>query len=75
MRSATVQTLTAVLRNPEHAQEPMPAEPALVIANSGVLSKLPFSDRQDFWDAMRGFIATTVFYSAELSNIRGPLCQ
>jgi alkyl sulfatase BDS1-like metallo-beta-lactamase superfamily hydrolase len=37
----------------------MRAEPSIVTANRAVLSRLPFSDRQDFEDAMRGFIATT----------------
>jgi alkyl sulfatase BDS1-like metallo-beta-lactamase superfamily hydrolase len=38
----------------------MPAEPSVVTANRAVISELPFSDRQDFEDANRGFIATTV---------------
>ena len=38
---------------------PMPAEPQVAAANRAVLSQLPFSDRQDFEDAHRGFIATT----------------
>jgi alkyl sulfatase BDS1-like metallo-beta-lactamase superfamily hydrolase len=38
----------------------MAAEPSVVTANRSVLSELPFSDRQDFEDANRGFIATTV---------------
>jgi alkyl sulfatase BDS1-like metallo-beta-lactamase superfamily hydrolase len=36
-----------------------PAEPKVAAANQAVLSQLPFSDRQDFEDAKRGFIATT----------------
>jgi alkyl sulfatase BDS1-like metallo-beta-lactamase superfamily hydrolase len=36
-----------------------PAEPDVAAANQAVQSQLPFSDRQDFEDAMRGFIATT----------------
>jgi alkyl sulfatase BDS1-like metallo-beta-lactamase superfamily hydrolase len=36
-----------------------PAEPNVAAANRTVQSQLPFSDRQDFEDAMRGFIATT----------------
>ena len=36
-----------------------PAEPSVTDANRTVQSQLPFSDRQDFEDAMRGFIATT----------------
>ena len=42
-----------------HAPAPMAAEPSVVTANRAVLSELPFSDRQDFEDANRGFIATT----------------
>jgi alkyl sulfatase BDS1-like metallo-beta-lactamase superfamily hydrolase len=41
------------------AEQPRPAEPSVETANRTVLSQLPFSDRQDFEDAMRGFIATT----------------
>src|SRR6266403_924374 len=36
-----------------------PAEPKAAAANQAVLSQLPFSDRQAFEDAKRGFIATT----------------
>jgi alkyl sulfatase BDS1-like metallo-beta-lactamase superfamily hydrolase len=46
------------LLNPAHAQAPMPAEPPVATANRAVLLQLPFSDRQDFDDANRGFIAT-----------------
>jgi alkyl sulfatase BDS1-like metallo-beta-lactamase superfamily hydrolase len=35
-----------------------PAEPMVQAKNSDLYSKLPFSDRQDFEDADRGFIAT-----------------
>ena len=38
-------------------QAPKPAEPG-VAARNRALSELPFSDRQDFDDAMRGFVAT-----------------
>jgi len=44
---------------PALAQQPKAAEPAVAAANRAVLSRLPFFDRQDFDDAMRGFIATT----------------
>jgi alkyl sulfatase BDS1-like metallo-beta-lactamase superfamily hydrolase len=47
------------IRNPGHAEQTSPAEPSVVAANSAVLSQMPFSDRQDFEDANRGFIATT----------------
>ena len=40
------------------AQAPRAAEPDVVARNRAVLSELPFSDRQDFDDAMRGFVAT-----------------
>src|SRR4029077_8917112 len=35
-----------------------PAEPTVKAKNQDVYGKLPFSDRQDFADAERGFIAT-----------------
>lgn len=44
-----------------HAQTPSgskPAEPAVGARNRAVLGELPFTDRQDFDDAMRGFVAT-----------------
>jgi alkyl sulfatase BDS1-like metallo-beta-lactamase superfamily hydrolase len=42
-----------------NAQETKPAEPTVVEANQAVRSQLSFEARQDFEDAMRGFIATT----------------
>src|SRR5215471_15987190 len=45
--------------DPGRAQQSMPAEPAVEAGNRTVLRQLPFSDRQDFEDANRGFIATT----------------
>jgi alkyl sulfatase BDS1-like metallo-beta-lactamase superfamily hydrolase len=50
--------ITAIV-HPAQAQQTKPAEPRVVSANQAVESQLPFSDRQDFEDAMRGFIATT----------------
>src|SRR5258706_11288324 len=44
---------------PAQSQQTKPAEPNVAAANRAVQSQLPFSDRQDFEDAMRGFIATT----------------
>jgi alkyl sulfatase BDS1-like metallo-beta-lactamase superfamily hydrolase len=44
---------------PAQSQETKPAEPIVAAANRAVQSQLPFGDRQDFEDAMRGFIATT----------------
>jgi alkyl sulfatase BDS1-like metallo-beta-lactamase superfamily hydrolase len=41
------------------AQVPKAAEPSVAAANARVLAELPFADRQDFDDAMRGFIATS----------------
>ena len=40
------------------AQAPKPAEPTVAERNRAVLSELPFADRQDYDDAMRGFVAT-----------------
>ncbi|HWE53229.1 MAG TPA: alkyl sulfatase dimerization domain-containing protein [Bryobacteraceae bacterium] len=42
-----------------NAQAPKPAEPAVAAANRAVFAQLPFTDRQDFADANRGFVATT----------------
>jgi hypothetical protein len=44
--------------HPAQCQETKPAEPSVAAANRAVQSQLPFGDRQDFDDAMRGFIAT-----------------
>src|SRR6266850_3578209 len=44
---------------PAQSQQTKPAEPNVAAAKQAVQSELPFSDRQDFEDAMRGFIATT----------------
>ncbi len=41
-----------------YSQEPKPAQPNVAASNKVAQSRLPFSDRQDFADAMRGFIAT-----------------
>ena len=40
------------------AQAPRAAEPPVTAAKARVLDELPFADRQDFEDAMRGFIAS-----------------
>ncbi|MCU1262214.1 MAG: beta-lactamase-like protein, partial [Bryobacterales bacterium] len=45
--------------HPAQSQQAKPADPKVAAANQVVLSQLPFSDRQDFEDAKRGFIATT----------------
>jgi len=45
--------------HPAQSQQPKPTEPSVAAANRAVQSQLPFGDRQDFEDAMRGFIATT----------------
>jgi alkyl sulfatase BDS1-like metallo-beta-lactamase superfamily hydrolase len=42
-----------------HGQTPKAAEPSVTERNRAVLSELPFADRQDFEDAMRGFVATS----------------
>ena len=48
-----------VAASPAFAQAPRPAEPGVAARNRAVLSELPFADRADFADAMRGFVATT----------------
>jgi alkyl sulfatase BDS1-like metallo-beta-lactamase superfamily hydrolase len=40
------------------ATDPTPAEPSVVARNKAVIDELPFSNRDDFADAERGFIAT-----------------
>ncbi len=40
------------------AQQPKPAEPAVVSANEAIAARLPFGDRNDFDDATRGFVAS-----------------
>src|SRR5260370_7862541 len=50
--------ITAIVY-PAQSQQTKPAEPGVAAANRVVQSQLPFSDRQDFEDATRGFIATT----------------
>src|SRR5258708_23118386 len=47
------------LVHPTQSQQTKPAERNVAAANRAVQSQLPFSDRRDFEDAMRGFIATT----------------
>jgi alkyl sulfatase BDS1-like metallo-beta-lactamase superfamily hydrolase len=37
---------------------PKPAEPSTLAANAAMASTLPFANRQDFEDAMRGFVGT-----------------
>lgn len=43
---------------PAMAQGPKEAEPATQAANAAVLKTLPFADRQDYEDAVRGFVGT-----------------
>jgi len=50
--------ITAII-HPAQSQQTKPVEPFVAASNQAVQSKLPFSDRQDFEDATRGFIATT----------------
>jgi alkyl sulfatase BDS1-like metallo-beta-lactamase superfamily hydrolase len=49
----------ATIVHAAQSQQTKLAEPDVAAANRAVQSRLPFSDRQDFEDAMRGFIATT----------------
>jgi hypothetical protein len=50
---------TTTIPHPAQSQQSKPAEPHVAAANRAVKSHLLFRDRQDFEDAMRGFIATT----------------
>src|SRR6266481_2797282 len=56
MTACLVAIMTVV--RPAQSQETKAAEPSVAAANRAVQSQLPFGDRQDFEDAMRGFIAT-----------------
>ena len=63
--AAPASTLDGVLHrvidrlDPAYSQQTKPAEPDVAANNRAVESRLPFSDRQDFEDANRGFVATT----------------
>jgi alkyl sulfatase BDS1-like metallo-beta-lactamase superfamily hydrolase len=57
MTACLIAILTVV--RPAQSQETKPAATIVAAANRAVQSQLPFGDRQDFEDAMRGFIATT----------------
>src|SRR5882724_2762908 len=57
MTACLIAIMTVV--RPAQSQQTKSAEPNVAAANQAVQSRLPFSDRQDFVDAMRGFIATT----------------
>ncbi len=63
MRTRIHGLLIVVALLPQVVQgQPVPrkqAEPGVTEANRQVLTELPFADRQDFDDAMRGFVATT----------------
>src|SRR6266850_2567437 len=58
-RSAACFIAIMTIARPAQSQQTKPAEARVAAANGAVESQLPFSDRQDFEDAMRGFIATT----------------
>src|SRR5262249_40487906 len=53
-----VLALTLAVLSVAALAQPKDAEPATREANAAVLNALPFSDRQDFEDARRGFVAT-----------------
>src|SRR6267143_4537331 len=57
MTACLIAIMTVV--RPAQSQQTKSAEPNVAAANRAVQSQLPFTDRQDFEDAMRGFIATT----------------
>src|SRR5258708_13496918 len=56
MTACLIAIMTVV--RPAQSQETKPAEPNVAAANRAVQSQLPFGDRQDFEDALLGFIAT-----------------
>jgi Alkyl sulfatase and related hydrolases len=58
---------------PARAQTAKAAEPAVAEANALVVTELPFADRQDFDDAMRGFIATSPDEQNHYQFLRRPL--
>src|SRR5258708_23419388 len=45
-----------IIVDPAQSQQTKPAEPNVAAANRAVQSQLPFGDRQDFEEAVRGFI-------------------
>jgi alkyl sulfatase BDS1-like metallo-beta-lactamase superfamily hydrolase len=51
-----VMTFGVGAAHPAAGQEPKPAEPAVRAANHAVLSQLPFTNRDGYQDAARGFI-------------------
>ena len=56
---STALALALTMSGLQAQQLPKPAQPDVASRNSAVLSELPFADRRDFDDAMRGFVATT----------------
>lgn len=59
-RAALVAAMIASICAPAHGQiAPKGPEPATLKANAELLKTLPLRDRQDFDDAVRGFIGTT----------------
>lgn len=62
MKTRTAATLACVVLAcavNARAQGPKPAQPDVASRNDAVRSELPFADRQDFEDVMRGFVATS----------------
>jgi alkyl sulfatase BDS1-like metallo-beta-lactamase superfamily hydrolase len=58
--AAAIAVMTAVSCSAAHGQvAPKGPEPATLQANAELAKTLPFANRQDFDDAMRGFIGTT----------------
>jgi alkyl sulfatase BDS1-like metallo-beta-lactamase superfamily hydrolase len=58
-RAQAATPVTATPPAPPPPAEPRPAEPLVADRNRAALASLPFTDRQDFEDARRGFVATT----------------
>ncbi|MBS0445498.1 MAG: MBL fold metallo-hydrolase [Proteobacteria bacterium] len=57
LRCPTLAAAAALLATAASAQDARPADPATHSANAALLTTLPWSDRADFDDAHRGFIA------------------
>src|SRR6267378_1117611 len=58
--AAAIAVIIAVSCSAAHGQiAPKGPEPATLKANAELTKTLPFANRQDFEDAMRGFIGTT----------------
>ena len=71
--AAAIAVMIAVSCSAAHGQvAPKGPEPATLKANAELAKTLPFADRQDFDDAMRGFIGTTPLVREHLFSAHTP---